>query len=344
MHISFAERLEAHAAVSRALERLTSDKLAELLAGGQQLGLGIGGSTTKVTVEGVGVFAKKIPLTDLEMIPENRQSTANVFELPTFYQYPIGSAGFGAWRELAAHILTTDWVKSGGFPGFPLMHHWRIIPSRTPQRAGLGGFDDIEQAVAFWDESAEVRHRLEAIGAAAHSVVVFTEYLPHRLRDWLVGSDADFERAEAQLAAGLEFMRERGFVHFDAHFGNLLTDGKEVYFSDFGLAVCNELDLSEVERRFLVDHRDYDRAYVGTGFAALAVDSLRGDVRHLEFLRAWMLGAVDRSRLDFYTAELVDRYAPLAVSLLEFHRALRAHEKAALRWPSEEVRKALAIV
>lgn len=46
-----------------------------------------------------------MPLTDVELRPENVRSTANLFGLPTFYQYGVGSAGFGARRELAVHLM-----------------------------------------------------------------------------------------------------------------------------------------------------------------------------------------------------------------------------------------------
>ncbi len=57
------------------------------------------------------IFVKQIPLTDLEKQPENFRSTANIFKLPLSYQYGIGSAGFGAWRELATHIMTTKFLE-----------------------------------------------------------------------------------------------------------------------------------------------------------------------------------------------------------------------------------------
>ena len=31
-------------------------------------------------------------------------------------------------------------------------------------------------------------------------------------------------------------MNTHGLVHFDAHFGNVLTDGRRLFVADFGLA------------------------------------------------------------------------------------------------------------
>jgi hypothetical protein len=271
MIITLAERIAAREVVSQALEALGDEELAGLLAGGREMGTGIGGATVELDVEGVRVFAKKIPLTDVEMLPGNWMSTGNVFGLPTFYQYPVGSAGFGAWREVAAHTMTTDWAIGGGFDGFPLTYHWRVLSGKLRSGAGIDGFADI-----------------------------------------------------------------------DAHFHNILTDGDQVYFADFGLATCDDFDLSESERRFLDEHRDYDHAYVYAGLAARSIDEIRGDAQNLEFLRAWIAGDVDRSGLTARVAALVDRYAPLGVLTQEFHRALGDGEMAAQRWPREAVARALA--
>src|SRR5438445_11112577 len=103
-------RFAAHRTVAAALTDLPDADLADLLAHGRALGSGIGGTVVTFEVEGVTVFAKSIALTEVERRPENHGSSADLFGLPTFYQYPIGSTGFGAWRELAAHTMTTEWV------------------------------------------------------------------------------------------------------------------------------------------------------------------------------------------------------------------------------------------
>ena len=45
------------------------------------------------------VFVKALPVTTLELLPQYKLSTANIFELPTYYQYRLGGCGFGAWQE-----------------------------------------------------------------------------------------------------------------------------------------------------------------------------------------------------------------------------------------------------
>src|SRR3712207_3285725 len=64
------------------------------------------GRNQVIEVDGEKVFVKRIPLTDREH--ENPFSTRNLYSLPTFYNYGVGSAGFGAFRELLAHVKTTN--------------------------------------------------------------------------------------------------------------------------------------------------------------------------------------------------------------------------------------------
>lgn len=132
-----AARLAGYGAVATELSLLSDHRLKELVASAVPLGSGIGGRSAELEIAGRRVFVKRVPLTDIELRPEHVRSTANVFGLPTFYQYGAGSAGFGAWRELAAHTLTTHWVLGGAYAGFPLMYHWRVLPDSPPE-----GFTD----------------------------------------------------------------------------------------------------------------------------------------------------------------------------------------------------------
>ncbi len=63
---------------------------------------------------------------------------------------------------------------------------------------------------------------------------------------------------------GTDFMSSRGLVHFDAHFTNIPTDGRRLYFADFGLALSSRFDLSTGESGFLSDHLAYDRCYTAS--------------------------------------------------------------------------------
>ncbi|MER6473575.1 protein kinase family protein [Streptomyces collinus] len=350
-----AARVSAHAAVGARLRQLGDRRLRDVVAGTRGLGSGIGGRAAELEVDGLRVFVKRVPLTDLELTGDRIRSTANLFGLPLFYQYGVGSAGFGAWRELAAHLMTTSWVLSDEYAGFPLLYHWRVLPD-TPPDGFVDAFGGVEGAVAHWDGSAAVRRRLEAIGAASFSLVLFLEYVPHTLADWLrdtrhaagpgsVNGSADRSRAylwaEDALREGTEFMSGRGLVHFDAHFRNVLTDGRRVYFADLGLALSRDFELSTAARGFLTDHLPYDRSYVTTHLLRHHLpDEVRGGVEPGAFLRAWTAG--DRpGSVPPGLAALIDRHAPHALVLDDFHHRLLTHSKHT-PFPTAEVLRALA--
>jgi hypothetical protein len=232
-----ASRLAAYGMVSTRLSLLSDRRLGEAVAAAEPTGSGIGGRSAELDIDGTRVFVKRIPLTDIETRPENARSTANLFELPLFYQYGVGSAGFGAWRELAVHTMTTNWVLGNQYAGFPLMYHWRVLPDSPPE-GFAGEFGSIDGAVAHWEGSQAVRERLEAIGRSSSSLVVFLEHVPQTLAAWLSGhrdaasgDGSPYLRVDEALARGTSFMSSHGLVHFDAHFRNILTDGQLLYSS-----------------------------------------------------------------------------------------------------------------
>ncbi|WP_329123771.1 protein kinase family protein [Streptomyces sp. NBC_01465] len=323
--VSAPARRSVHADVSTSLSLLSDDRLAKDVAAAEQLGTGIGGRSAVLEVAGSRVFVKRVPLTGLELRPEHLRSTANLFGLPTYYQYGVGSAGFGAWRELAVHTMTTNWVLADACEAFPLMYHWRVLPDSPPEEFTdfAGG---IEGAVAHWEGSGAVRERLEAIGRSTYSLVLFLEYVPHTLGDWLAdhGGEAPFLRAADGVARGVDFMASQGLVHFDAHFHNILTDGHRVYFTDFGLALSDRFELGPDEAGFLARHRAYDHGQTmchllrnhlpGGGVGA-------GEVGFAAFLADWIAGE-RRGDLSPAVADLVDRYAPTALVMDGFYGRL----------------------
>ncbi|MCW2874281.1 MAG: hypothetical protein JWL99_5601, partial [Streptomyces oryziradicis] len=164
-----AARLAAYGTVATHLSLLSDRRLSEVVAAVVPLGSGIGGRSAELEIDGTRVFVKRVPLTDIELWPQNARSTANLFRLPMFYQYGVGSAGFGAWRELAVHTMTTNWVLGNEYEGFPLMYHWRVLPDSPPE-GFVDEFGGIDGAVVHWDDSPAVRERLEAIGRSSSSL------------------------------------------------------------------------------------------------------------------------------------------------------------------------------
>ena len=332
-----AERLAAFGAVSTQLSLLGDRRLGEVVAAAEPLGSGIGGRSARLTVAGRRVFVKRVPLTDVERRPEHVRSTANVFGLPVFYQYGVGSAGFGAWRELAAHIMTTGWVLSDACPRFPLLYHWRVLPDSPPD-GFADEFGGVDGAVAHWEGSPAVRERLEAIGRSSASVVLFLEHVPHTLAAWLdgrrvaagregtggggSGGDVPYGWVEEELARGTAFMSAHGFVHFDAHFANVLTDGRRLYFADLGLALSSAFELAPDESDFLADHRDYDRCYAAAHLLRHHLPTgVRAGTDHEAFLRDWVEGRRPDGVCGAVGA-ITERHARTSLVLDGFHRRL----------------------
>jgi hypothetical protein len=315
------DRLARHAALAERLSRADDDDLLDLLAGGRDARAGVVGDSRVLLVEGVRVFAKRIPLTDLERRPGNERSTRNLFDVPLECHYGLGGPGFSAWRELAASLLATRFVVAGERECFPLTHHWRVLPAAGGERAPVDG--------GAWTASPAVLARAQAVRRASADLVLFLEHVPWNLLEWLRGrlsagdgpAAAALAFVDAHLEPDLAWMSARGFAHFDAHFENVLTDGRRLHFGDLGLALCREFDLDEGERRFLERHRRYDLGRASTAYVHAIASSLLGDEGWEARVRAHLEGG--GPRLPEAAGRVLRREAPRALAYLEFTRRLR---------------------
>ncbi len=326
------QRRKTYESVSAWLAALSDDQLAGRLAQAGSGGANVHGNRSgALEVEGAKVFVKQIALTDLERAAKG--STANLFGLPLFYQYGVGSAGFGAWRELEAYLKASAWALSGECPYFPLVYDWRVLP-RTVRALSAEQRDRLDRLAAYWDGSPAVRSRLEAIVEASASIVLFLEHAPQTLHGWLKErskgqpldgtSETSIIRMHRQLREAAKFMNDRGMLHFDLHGWNVLTDGEQVYAADFGLALSSDYDLSPAERAFFETHRLYDRCYVDRVFVE------------------WLTPEEEPPILTPELSARVKACAPVANVLRRFFQALREDGKTT-PYPEAELRAALAV-
>ncbi|WP_329103275.1 serine/threonine protein phosphatase [Micromonospora sp. NBC_01699] len=353
--MSRTARLRSHSVVSTALALLSDRQLGRLVDEAPPLGAGIGGAAVALEIAGVPVFAKRVPLTDLERQPGNVRSTANMFGLPTACQYGVGGPGFGVWRELAANVMTTNWVLGGQSESFPLMYHWRVLPGAVPTPEEHA---DVEGAVAYWGGLSAVRERILAAARSTATVVLFLEHLPQTLHEWLteqvaLGTDA-IEAAcvmvERQLIADVAFMNANGLTHFDAHFRNILTDGRRLYLADFGLATSPRFDLSPAERDFLAANSSHDAAYAVTTLVNWLVTALIGAVgprpftarERNELVRRYAAGE-EPPNLPPAAAAIIRRYAPVGTALNEFYWHLHGTSRAT-PYPADEIERVIGAV
>jgi hypothetical protein len=346
--MSRGARLAAHSAVSTALALCSDRELRDLVDAAEPLASGIGGTSALLDIGGTPVFVKRVPLTDLERQPENVRSTANLFGLPTFCHYGvgvIGGPGFGAWRELAVHTMTTNWVLAQDYEGFPLMYHGRVLPH--PGQSLPEELADVEKAVAYWEGGSQLRRRIEALRESSASIALFLEYIPQNLHDWLGAQvKAGDEAAEMacamvvrQLEAATSFMNARGLLHFDTHFQNILTDGERLYFADYGLAISSRFDLSTEEAGFFAEHQTYDRCYAVTHLVIWLITALygyKGDDRNA-FVRACAEGR-HPTGIPAQVAAILTRHAPVAAVMTGFYRKFQL-ESRQTPYPVEEIRR-----
>ncbi|MFD4191281.1 BUD32 family EKC/KEOPS complex subunit [Amycolatopsis thermoflava] len=328
---SLPARRARHARVSASLAQLSDPRLTALLESARPLGAGIGGTTWLADVGGAPVFVKRVPVTEVELARPH--STADHFGLPVWSHYGVGSAGGGAWRELAAHVLTSDDVLAGGGENFLLLHHWRVLdagPRPVPTAA------ERAEQVAFWHGHPGVRRRLEALATAPADLVLFLEHVPHDLRGWM--HEGACGMAERDLTAIARSLSRLGLWHFDAHFGNTLTDGERLYLTDFGLAAASRFDLTAAERRFLADHATHDRSYVLTHLVNWIVRELGGiaDVPS----RNTAIRTGDLPALPPAAADVVRLHAPVAALVNDFY--FRLHTASRMTpYPRNEIERVL---
>ncbi|WP_253878099.1 hypothetical protein, partial [Promicromonospora umidemergens] len=242
-------------------------------------------------------------------------------------------------------IMTTNWVIAGDHEGFPLMYHWRVLSdSGQPLPEELA---DVERAVAYWGGGSGIRRRIEALQQSSASLMLFLEYIPQNLHDWLgdqveAGGEAA-ERAcamvEDELEAGISFMNARGLLHFDAHFENILTDGRRLFFADYGLAISSRFELTPGEAEFFDEHHSYDRYYAFTHLVNWLTVALfgYGPEERKEFVRSCAQGVAPCGVPAAVAATLV-RHAPVAAVVGDFYRQFQ-REGRTTPYPLEAIRR-----
>jgi len=317
-----ATRRARHRRLSAALASRGDSELVALLEAGRVNSVGVGGDSVVLDVDGVPVFAKRIPLTDRELAHPG--STANLFELPVYCQYGVVSPGFNAWRELAANVIVTDAVLAGETQAFPVLHHWRVLPGRAPVAAEHA---DIDKVVAALGGCPAVRDRFEALAAASSSLVLFSELIPDPALDWLredpAGKAASVERQFSRIAT---FLRGKQLLHMDGHFGNMRIDGGRIYLTDFGLATSPRFDLSAAERDFAERHATHDEGYAAmrlvnwlvTDVCGVPMPASGGPVARNEYVVQCAAGHIPDG-VPPVVAAILTRHAPAAAKMNAFY-------------------------
>lgn len=252
---SLSERQAQYYELSSALGLISDAELQRQLAATESsTGWGV---NQALTLSNQRIFVKRIPLTAREQT--HGFDTSNHYQLPMYYHYGVGSAGFGAYRELISHIRTTNWVLQGESEAFPLLFHYRILPAQAAWKQVTT--ESRERHLTYWNQSPEIADYLANRDQAAFEIQLFLEYIPFSLLEWFTQyPNRNLDTLLRQADAALCFLNQRGILHLDAHLANLLTDGEQVWVSDFGLALDQQFTLAQDEQEFWQTHTSYDRA------------------------------------------------------------------------------------
>jgi hypothetical protein len=252
MKSSLESRRRTYFRLSSEISQIKSDDFPKLLE--KKKGRAGWGTNHLVRIAGTKVFVKKVPLTRLEA--ERAFDTGNNYRLPLFYNYGVGSAGFGAFRELATHVKTTNWVLDGEIENFPLMYHYRIVPRIEP----ITPIDREKHRryVERWSGSKAVDRYIRERAKSPYELVLFLEHLPHTFYPWFKTNTHKIETVSQKMDEVLGFLQKKGIIHFDVHLYNILCDGDVPYLTDFGLALDRGFVLSADEKAFYKKHSHYD--------------------------------------------------------------------------------------
>jgi hypothetical protein len=338
------KRIKQYSSVSSSLAELSNAELQQILADAKLMHEGIGGISLKIEINKTPIFVKKIPVTDKELQPENYMSTANIFNLPICYQYGVGSAGFGVWRELSSHITTTNWVITNKCSNFPIMYHWRILKEDDCKIISDEDQAALDNDIAYWENNPSINNRLKEKILATHHIYLFLEFIPSHLYDWLNKQLSGSENSaiiaikliENQMQEINNFMRSQKFLHMDAHFKNILTDGKQLYYTDFGLALTDKFTLSNIEKKFIKDHKNYDDASCIVNFMHSVLSSYLGK-KDWDSILSKFNDPNFEINIPISVKRLLSKYSNIALIMHKFFKA--AQKDKSTLYPATELEK-----
>lgn len=274
---------------------------------------------------------KQLPVTSIE--EADPTATTSWLQLPFVCHYGIGSPTHSVGRELAAHQLTSAWVRSGIVDFFPLLLDWRVLDLTC--EVDLSEFDGDAAARQWGSQWPHLQSKLAAVKSASTTMVLFLEYVPETLGAWvarslLEGTGAEvFPDVVGQLLDATAWMNDQGFQHFDVHPGNILIRNGRLLFTDFGLSLHREFDLSAEEKTSMPAHEGFDRdaSLMHLFHWTLFELGYTSGARRLELLRAAATDpatrALDPERAALGdSADLIAQHARVAVDMTEMFSTL----------------------
>lgn len=350
-------RKERYFKLSSAIAQLDTERLHTLL-GVTDAAPGWA-SNRIIEVERSKVFVKRIPVTDLEYA--NLFSTRNLYDLPLYYNYGVGSAGLGSFREIVTHIKTTNWVLTGAIETFPLLYHYRIVPAIDKQ-ANMN-MEQHKRYIEYWNNNAAIDRYIVDRTNAKHEALLCLEHFPHTLEAWLLKNPAKFPQMIDEMQTTIAFLRKNGIIHFDTHLHNILTDGERPYLTDFGLTLDKSFVLSEAEKLFFTQNKYYDAGefLAGIGFHLRSIYDKLSDPQKAGLLQKYaveadskpwelfpiLLNNVEelhterRLRLEQSYVDSIVKYRTIIRLMRDFFLRMRQNDKKDTKFPHAKLKQLL---
>ena len=146
---------------------------------------------------------------------------------------------------------------------------------------------------------------------------------------------------QRELTEISRFLKTQNFLHFDAHFENILTDGTSLYFSDFVLSLSLTFDLSKSEIEFFKKHINYDQCCVAVNLLHCIIVNTSGKDKWPLLIQEALKSK--KGILSKPLQAIIKRYGQIALVMDEFYERLQKVDKHAL-YPREHLEYLLTIL
>lgn len=186
------------------------------------------------------------------------------------------------------------------------------------------------------------------------------QYVPYVLETWLRENPNKLQQPLNDLCRAIAFLGTKGIIHFDAHFRNILTDGEQIYLTDFGLALDKSFALTEGEEIFFNQNTLYDYGEVLRNLGHLIrglYDSCSQSDKHRimekygikEGLRPYEVGAILLDNIkqihadgnleldEFYVASVV-KYSDVIALMQDFFAQMWENDQKDTQLPHTKLR------
>ncbi|MBS0290310.1 MAG: laccase domain-containing protein [Proteobacteria bacterium] len=122
--------------------------------------------------------------------------------------------------------------------------------------------------------------------------------------------------------------------------GNILTDRELLYFSDFGLALSSQFELTQAESDFLKTHHNYDQSCAAVNLLHCIITTIFGKEQWEVELQKY--AGNQQNILSPPIDSIIKKYAPIALIMDEFFQQLQKNSKLT-SYPVDSLEKLLQL-